>query len=314
MKTTMLYSLLFLTMLGVGIGCKKEVEEVKPPVVVTPPVSTTPASPTMTPPSTTTATPIPVTDVASLTAVPPVLTVANCRLVRTVQKMGGLSILRDPEILITPNYSLTISAADGTNYTYDGQGRLKSKYFDRNDSLTYSYTPDSIRIAAYRRSSSDVPPLELIQLNTNGLAVRNRASQLSNEYDTEGYVIRQYSGNRTSYRYKIENGNEVEMRWFSASGDVVNQTTYYSDRPNLPAPTIIFGKPSRNLPKQLIKSIYGSELYDDGPVNQADYYYVYDARGLVKRRITVRTTRNTRWSFATYDETTSIIDYTYECP
>ncbi len=298
----MLYSLLFLMMLGVGIGCKKEVEPVKPPVVVvTPPVSGTANWP--------------VTNVVSLTnIVPPVLTVANCRLVRTVQKLGGFSLLRDPEILITPNYSLTMSAADGINYTYDGQGRLKSKYFDRNDSLTYSYTSDSIRIAAYKRSSSDVPPLELIQLNTDGLAVRNRGSQLLNEYNNEGQIIRQYFGNRTSYRYKIDNGNEIEVRWFSTSGDVVTQTSYYTDRPNLPAPTSIFGKPSRNLPKQLIKSIYGSELYDDGPVNQADYYYIYDARGLVKRRVTVLTERNRKWTFATSEEINSIIDYTYECP
>ncbi len=39
MKTTLLYSLLFVTLLGVGIGCKKEVEPVKPPVVVSPPTS-----------------------------------------------------------------------------------------------------------------------------------------------------------------------------------------------------------------------------------------------------------------------------------
>ena len=315
MKTTMLYSLLFLTMLGVGIGCKKDVVEQKPPVVVSPPTSTT------TPPSATTAAALPTTDVASLTAIiPPVLTLPNCRIVRETYKEGEAKTMPNPEVILVDGKKLTVYQLTVTNYKYDQQGRVIRLWqeapsdYDRN----FIYKDNLLRIInRFTQQDKQINiQQDSILLNEKGLKKyrSNGVSSLERLYDSEGYFIGYKEETRPEVLVKNRNYTQF---WDYTEGVQTGVYEYDLTRPGLPNKYAYLGKswPAVNLEVKYTLSSKGSELYRDGPLYVIYTYYKYDQFGRISCRI--RYSKDEARSGYPYRQDgggIGVTYYEYECP
>ena len=316
----MLYSLLFLTMLGVGIGCKKEVEDVKPPVVVspptsgtTPPVSTTPTSPTT----------------VLLTDYPP-----GCRIARTIYKTltanRDQSIIFDPEtVTLEDGRKVEVSTIVTTLYSYDLQGRIAGeKQLNTLSYINLSYTYTNTRLYTNQESKATgekVPIFEIdtTQLNEQGYILRldSKSGPPLYIYNQEGQRISRY-GNVPAIFNQYQNGNMIREVatgiGYTVNGQRVDMPddvyTYRYDtlRPNLPVIHQFKGKLSRNLPIERID--YSSGLLP-GPVYRKSFTYFYDAVGRVKRRITYGKALNPLWGLQDDPNGIGVTDFEYEnCP
>ena len=314
----MLYSLLFLTMLGVGISCKKEVEEIKPPVVVSPPVSTTPIATTPTSPTT-----------VLLTNYPP-----GCRIARTIYKT--LTVNRDKAIIFDPE---TVTLEDGrkvevsttiiAQYLYDAKGQItdrKQKMILGSWNFNYTYTSTTLYIRNESKRDDEqmsVIGTDTLRLNERGYILRldSKPSPPLYIYNQEGQRISKY-GNVPAIFNQYQNGNltrEVATGvGYTVNGQRVdmpdNVYTYRYDtlRPNLPVIYQFEGKSSRNLPIERID--YASDL-PSGPVYRKSFTYFYDSVGRVKRRITYGKALNPQWGLEDDLYGIGVTDFEYEnCP
>ncbi len=320
MKTTVLYSLILLTLLGVGMGCKKEVEEVKPPVVVSPPTSTT------TPPVATTSTSL---TTVLLTDYPP-----GCRIARTIYKT--LSAGRDKSIIFDPE---TVTLEDGrkvevsttviAQYFYDARGQItdrKQKMLLGSWNFNYTYTSTALYIRNESKRDDEqksVVGTDTIRLNEQGYILRldSKPGPALYFYNQQGQRLGKY-GNIPALFNQYQNGNLIR-EVFTGVGYTVNGQrvdmpddlyTYRYDtlRPNLPVIYQFEGKASRNLPIERID--YSSEL-PSGPVYRKSFTYFYDALGRVKRRITYGKALNPQWGLEDDLYGIGVTDFEYEnCP
>ncbi len=330
MKTTMLYSLLFLTLLGVGIGCKKEVEEVKPPVVVGPPTSTT------TPPvSTTTTTPAPETSISTTYVTPNSVETAyadvpqppaNCRLLRTTYKTiiyQGPAI--DRETVTVGGKTFIVSTNIKTTYFYDNQGRLvkdrQEKWLGKTDSITYQHLQDRIITTQNLYQYGDKKyynKTDTLLLNKQGLAVGKPGDYTSGIFDAEGFLIRgDMTMNGVILRLITQTMKDRNIQIYEdfLAGEyatMISNYIYYPTRPNLPALTPFYGSSSRNLPARTLVSNKGSSIIRDGEQYYVTYIYSFDDRGRVKRRVNSYTRLSTNWPFDV--DGIGITDYEYDCP
>ena len=328
MKTTMLYSLLFLTMLGLGIGCKKEVQELKPPVVISPPVSAT------TPPvSTTTETAvlIPASPQSSNVAyadLPP-----GCRIARTIYKIPTIGLKSDQfleteSITFDDGKRIQIGRVQTTTYNYDNRERITDMQtmFVTNSYIKYKYvyTPTTFyTITEYTAQGEITPNLlrDTTTLNKQGyVSDEYRISNPLRLYNEFGQVISKY-GNIPTLMHTYENNNLVREVYLAYDVVENGQRVYKPDRvlthrydqnrPNLPQFYTFQGKLSRNLPLETITTV--SDL--TGPVYRKTHAYIFDERGRVKRRITYGRALNPSWGLQDDHYGIGVTDFEYEnCP
>lgn len=253
---------------------------------------------------------LPTTNVASLTGlVPPALTVATCRIVKMSHKYEQPNYTNQPERIVNPQGTFVVSLGYSTLYTYDKQGKLIQERDVGGAAYDYTYTADSI---FYVYTLGDKKSHWASKINEKKLATTLFDSkEVSIEYNLNGYATRYYS-DRTHARFTVENDNQTGERWYAQSGDTEYKTNFYLDRLNLPSIRTYWGRSSKNLPRYVIASVYNNPFYDDGPVSQVDYYYLYDRRGLVVRRIaTIKPLLKRGTLFG--KERTNIIDFEYAC-
>jgi hypothetical protein len=331
MKTTILYSLVLLTMLGIGLSCKKVIEEVKPPVVTKPGSSTTPTSttPVATTPTTTTPTvptiTIPDTPTANYDNVPQ--PPANCRIVRTTYKtVIYQGPIIDREVITIDGKTFVVSTTAKTTYSYDNQGRLvkdrQERWLGKVDSVTYQYFSDKIisRQNQYQYTEKKYySRTDTLVLNAQGLAISKPGSYLKGTFDTNNFLIKGETV-RDGYTLSlitqsITNGNiqTKEDYQFGETGTIISTYSYYLTRPNLPTLTTFYGKSSKNLPAKMLISGYGS-IAGDGLKYVVVYFYEFDSIGRIKRRIAYGIRLNDKWWYEFDTDGIGITDYEYECP
>jgi hypothetical protein len=327
MKTTMLYSFILLTLLGLGISCKKEVEPVKPPVVVSPPTSTTtpPVSPTIT-------TPAPETIISATYVAPNSIETAyadvpqppaNCRIARTTYKTVVLQgPILEPETIMVDGRIVTVATQTKTSYQYDNQGRLvldrRVQTRGKTDSLRYKYSPDSVVVNRDIFSFGDnryYNWVDLLPIDNKGL-VKTDVGVL--QYDSEGFLLKRASSDGYNvFTYEIVKNNITKTDYYSGYGWGTETFAheYYPTRPNLPTLTPFYGRESQNLPAKMTRSVKGSSFYSDGLKHQIVYIYVFDGQGRVKRRIASGTKLSPGWPFEADTYGIGVTDYEYEnCP
>ena len=309
----MLYSLLFLTLLGVGIGCRKKVEEIKPPVVVSPPTSTT--EPTSTTPTSPT--------VSFLDAYPP-----GCQVVKTILKRRSYaiqdkSLIIDPEILVLEDFTqVPISLATITHYVYDSQGRIiearNQEYYGRVYSTRFVYKSDTLYISGDPNIGDGKDTLLLNKqgfIEYNGLQIGNSRGR---KYNQDGQLINRYGSPDPKLVNRYENGNLIwgvdtqKLRYINGvlteAVDRSIQYGYDTRYANLPNIYQYYGRQSRNLPTEELMSSADFQY----PVHVRNYSYTFDERGRVKRRIYHSTILNPLWLLT--DGVVGTTDYEYECP
>lgn len=327
----MIYGLILLTLLGLGIGCKKEVEPVKPPVVVSPPTSTTtpPVSPTVTTPapetivSTTYIAPTSIETAYADVPQPPV----NCRIARTTYKTviyQGPAI--DPEMVTVAGKSLKVSTTIKTTYFYDAQGRLvkdrQEQWLGKTDSTTYQHLPDRIITTRNLYQYSDkkyFTRADTLLLNAQGLAMGRPTAYTRGVFDAEGFLIR---GDITkdngvilrliTQTVKDKNIQVYEDFLAGEYATAILAFTYYPSRPNLPELTPFYGRESRNLPAKTLMSNKGSSIIRDGEQYYMTHIYTFDDKGRLKRRIDAYTRLSTSWPFSA--DGINVTDFEYDCP
>ena len=306
MKTTMLYSLLFLTMLGLGIGCKKEVEPVKPPVVKpTPPTSTT------TPTSTTQPAPVFLTP-------PP-----NCVIAKTVYKSVNLQgPVREQEIVKIDGKTFTVSIQKETYYYYDQQGRLITEIFGTTlgDSgrVQYDYQPGRILVDKRYTGSGNqlVTRRDTILLDNRGLAIRREDYQEQGEYDAEGYLIKLTSRIKKE-TITIENGNSVKYDGdFGVNGGQRIFYSFYDEKilNNQPNQKPYYGRSGRNAYTRILIEVQNSTYLPSGKVYEEIYPKEYDQYGRTKREVQYGKKLNSSWPYHFNTNGIGVMYYEYACP
>ncbi|MCY7357223.1 MAG: hypothetical protein LH609_07075 [Rudanella sp.] len=136
-------------------------------------------------------------------------------------------------------------------------------------------------------------------------------------YDEDGFRVRYESstgGAVDNYIIKDKNIVLYDSYLNGGFGTLSIRFEYYPSRPNLPELTPFKGRTSQNLPSKRIQASIGSVLHPIGDVFQENFYYEFDARGRVKRRITYSYLLNPGWRYQTDNGGIGITDYEYECP
>jgi hypothetical protein len=313
------------------VCCQRPTDPVIP--IVTSPVTTKPiASTPVTPPITATqpapTPPIVVTLVSTtiVETIPPALTVRGCRIVQEFSKYAP----KDPgtydsskpgaESLIVEGKTFIIKNEDIVEYTYDAQGRLINStgrriYIPNQSTYQTSYAYGIGVI--YKTWWEGDGPVEnstrfyrdTLLLNSQGLDL---GKDKSRQYDADGYFVK-------SSREKqiIENGNMVDYKSSYQVGNedvpyIHYKKTYYPNTRALPNLTPFMGRENINLPKTYTLLLLNSEsAFGPGPYVDSRYYYQYDQRGLVSRRISYSIEKNLNTGNGT---TLYVTDYTYDCP
>lgn len=297
MKTTILYSLLFLTMLGVGIGCKKEVE--------------------------------PVEDLQS-SVYPPGCQIAQV-LYKTPINGRDISKLSGFEF-VTPEGGgrIQVATISSTTNTYDSQKRITKEYGQYLGTIRmtlYTYGNTLIKYDSYTKSGSNFPYVEIrdtTQLNEQGYLVPRygKSSTSSYTYNKDGQIIDRYSSNPDAHPVSTyENGNlirditEVGLSYnngkYTAFEARAKTYKYDLTRPNMPVIYQYFGKASRNLPIE--ETAYAADL--GGAVYRRTFTYTFDEWGRVKRRLAYGQRLNASWPFEDDPGGIGVLDYQYQgCP
>jgi hypothetical protein len=305
MKTTILYSLVLLTMLGIGLSCKKVIEEVTPPVVTKPGSSTTPTS--TTPVATT-----PTADTAWLAAYPP-----GCRIVKTVYKgyFNSTSQRIDPEIITLDDGRKVEVSLFSTDYNkYDAQGRIfeiRTEYGNGRKFLDpFNYSNNMLIVKRNFLTYTDT-----LILNAAGfIKLKSPNSTREIQYNQDGQVINKYASPGPELANRYENGNLIWEADIQRSDYIADQTVTYKydlTHANLPVIYQYYGKSSRNLPIEALRNAccdFGGAL-----VYRKTFTYTFDERGRVKRRVTHGTGYN-QWLITDDPGGIGVTDYEYECP
>jgi hypothetical protein len=297
MKTTMIYGLLFLTLLGLGISCKKEVE--------------------------------PIDDVQS-SVYPP-----GCQIARIIYKNSSYS--RKPEDTFNPEIitladgsKIKVSLVDTTYFVYDTQSRLiESRIQGPREfyySFRYTYTTNTLIIygkyfSRFNSQNSSVFQNDTLILNDQGFVLYQGTNKNLRPlaYNQAGQLINRYGNPAPELANQYENGNlmwTVDLQRLvyinGANVEKADRTIAYKydlTRPNIPSFRQYIGKQSRNLPVEELTSVYDL----NGPVHRKTYTYTFDQRGRVKRRISSGEGLNPAWLIA--GDTESLLDYEYQnCP
>jgi hypothetical protein len=324
MKTTILYSVVLLTMLGIGLSCKKVIEEVKPPVVTKPGSSTQPTS--TTPVATT-----PTADTAWLSAYPP-----GCQLVKTVYKpsaTGRSSVLDMETIKLDDGQNVKISVLSTSYYKYDGQGRIvevKDVLADSNFYWLYKFNYKETILTlettftSRKENKTDITPIDTMVLYPNGFIRHYRIGTIGpgRQYNQDGQLINKYGSTVTELANRYENGNLI---WESAiqrliylngvRTETTDQTVEYKydlTHANLPVIYQYEGKLSRNLPIE--SNRYACCDFGGALVYRETLTYTFDERGRVKRRVRHGTGYN-QWLIIPDVDGVGVTDYEYgNCP
>ncbi len=299
MKTTWIYTLILLTAFGLGLGCRKRVEE-------------------------------------TITAGPP-LPPKGCQIVRTILKNPTIgrakNLILAPEIITLDDGSkVEVSQVGDATYRYDMQGKIVEirdqapggSYF----LYRYSYGSQLIKYTE-AFGASVMPPSLYTNRDTVGLLDNGFQTYLSRDgkpvftYNADGQLV---STNivRPSTTNRYENGNLVEQihqaSWIEENGQLVpvdyqlRQFTYNTSRPNIPVVLQFAGKASQNLPTKELWSMRRSTQFPDGPVYQKTFTYIYNPLGLIKRRITHGTQLYAGWLIEDDLYGIGVTDYEYKCP
>jgi hypothetical protein len=316
MKTTILYSFVLLTMLGIGFSCKKVIEEVKPPVVTKPGSSTTPPVST---------TPVATTPVSSTQPEQPMTELVwdeACQIVKTTYKEvidNGPYI--NPELITVGGKTFKVGLKTITNYKYDEKGRILSEIYGPDSDSTYrTYKYEGRRVYLYsllfNGYNKKILRLDTIKLNSQGLSERNGENYFLVDYDQDGYPISyvNFNGNYTgSVVMEQKNTIGVTVNYGTPIGTFIYRFTYDTTKLNLPVIKRYLGRESQNLPIQQITEVQKSLYYPNDLVAQINYYYQYDTQGRVKRRIAYERPLNQSWIFGTFNGGIGVTDYEYAC-
>jgi hypothetical protein len=316
MKTTMLYSLLFLTLLGVGIGCKKEVEDVKPPVVVSPPTSGTTLPVSTTPVATTPTAPTMTTPVSfSFSEGPAPANLTNCRVLQHVTKVTyAAKPYIDTEVIVIGGQSYTVSSSTKTAFEYDSQGRLLKEtevyYLWKTSVTTYIYQ------AGFVLRQKDTNPTDTLWLNAQGFVDRE-TNYKNYTYSTDGLLTGyDYLKPPIYERFITENGNQTQIIGYYGTSLGTWTYTYSHNlaQKNTVMNAGLYGKPDRNVQtgRVIVTKNVSPEYAPNGEIRKDDIYTEFDKYGRIKRTIQVKT-------FEAKDVNTplgpnvKVTDFQYEC-
>ncbi len=297
MKTTMLYGLILLTLLGVGIGCKKDVEEI--------------------------------------TGEPP-LPPAGCQIVRTFYKNLTIrqpknDIVEPETITLDDGSKVEVSLISTAVYRYDAQGRIaeyKEQLLHGSYSLNqFIYTPKTvIRVvedfAALLKAPDNLTiRKDTVNINEQGLRVYlNALGQPVSTYNADNQLLTT-SILEPAISNRYENGNLIEQllypTWVKQGGELIptnylsKQFSYNTERPDLPQIIHYGGRDSKNLPIKEVWLMNKSSDFANGPVYQKIFTYTYNKQGLVQRRVVDAKRLNPTWMIGDGE---GVTDYEYKCP
>ncbi len=285
MKATMIDGLVLLAMLALGIGCKKEVEEMKPDETIS----------------------IPLT---------------SCRIKQMVYKNGNLQLPTiDRENITVDGKSLTVSTKNTTVYTYDSQNRLikerRLHSVGKADSIIYVYKEKTILVFNYEYDVFDKKyyyKKDTLLLNNNGFVVK-KAGYKTLEYDTAGFLIKSvFTGG--SYSAVVSAENIIRIGGYTEGGYGTQGWRYQYDslRSNIPNLTPFYGSESRNLLIKATTFVFGSIYYSDSDKYKIEYSYDFYSNKQVRRRIAYGTAINKSWPFEYDANGIGVTDFTYDCP
>ncbi len=285
MKTTMLYSLLFLTLLGVGIGCKKEVEEVKPPVVVGLPDYNCPG-------------------------------LHGDRVVKIIYKQEDTQVFAGspPEQMMINGRLVTLNKQRDTSYGYDLNGKLKSEYNVYSDSALdttrYSYTISHfIRHYKYYFDKKLVrEKRDSVELDANGFPLKTFDGD-NTLYDKDGYLLK--VSNNYNKSVEVKEGNIIKRVSSALEGNGNIILTYDYDSTIVVASNPFLGYINKNLLLKETISQDGPSPYPIGSVYVKTQKYVFDKQKKVTKKIEYGERTNIGfWPYTTYPNVT---EYYYNC-
>lgn len=279
----MIYSLVMLTMLGLGIGCKKEVEPVKPPVVVTPPGSATLSEP------------------------------STSKVVRMVFKEARKQIFDNvpPEQVLINGKTVEINKKNETTYFYDSQNRLVLEVMLESptvvDSTRFYYYPTYVVSAGYGYKNGKLVGqlIDTIFTDENGF-MKQFSSGIYLKRNAQGYFA-----DYASKILEIRNGNVTRITTSALEGNGHLILTYDYDTTRFPPsrPQSFWGPESYHLrTKETISE-------DRGTSNSiwAIYIktnnYTFDRQGRVSRKVQYAARTNT--GFWPYETLTNVTEYEY---
>jgi hypothetical protein len=280
MKTTILYSLVLLTMLGIGLSCKKEVE---------------PITPTL--------------NLANCRI--------SKETYSTIYITGDKN---DPQEVIADGEKFIVYGWKETKYIYDNTGRLTQKYVQvlkgiKGKSIeTYKYEKNRLTIHIVNQNSGqpDQESDDIITLNEQGF-------NANYFYDSEGHQLAS-KGQPTRSGAEWVGGNRIKSWYGGSTeeGTSISAFQYDLTKPALPNPYPYRGKPSVNLQIQYQAQAENSFIFTNGPQNplyQINSYYEFDKYGRVSRLI-MRDYLfpKSGWPYGTNPGRIGVIDYEYECP
>jgi hypothetical protein len=289
MKTTILYSLVLLTMLGIGLSCKKVIEEVKPPVVTKPGSSTQPTSTT------------PVS--------------ANNRIVRMVFKEERKQIFENvpPEPVVINGKLVFVNKKSETTYFYDGSNRLVLEVSllsdTRVDSTRFYYYPSFVISAGYGYDNGKLGGKRIDTVIVDGNGFMKQFSGVNYVRDKHGYILQMQA--KFSKSIEVVDGNIIKVisSALEGNGNFIQIYEYDSTRYTQLPPRAFLGYDSKNL--ALVETI--SE--DRGTSNStwAIYIrgsnYVFDSQGRIIQKIGYAQRTNT--GFWPYTTLPSVTEYYY---
>jgi hypothetical protein len=322
MKPAFFYLLSIVVLLGVAWGCENNAQ----PVFVDEPLPA-PTQPTPTKP---TASTLPITNVASWTAItPPPLTKPNCRISRITTKEVGYSAPDPaPELIVVGRDTARVTRKQTEYFAYDTQGRVTRIDDDPVSPRWYTrfrYAPG----AMYRERNGTINGeyrivTDTIALNEQGYQrypqepahVKPTTLSIEQLYDADGYFIG-YKGQGV-IGTTVENRNRVKTWQDYNSGGRITVSFYYDlSQLAIPNPLTYRGRsyPALNLETGYELHSKNDYYHLDGLLQTIRHYYRYDAYGRVVARVSqARANPANNFSTGPYGGDLQITYYEYECP
>lgn len=300
MKTALLHSFIWLTLLGLGIGCK-EVEPVEDRL-------------------------------ASI--YPP-----GCQIAKTVYKTltAGKtpnSIVDAEVITLDDGRSVEVSTSVKSTYLYDEKGRITAVENDHQVGFwqfSYKYTTSTVFFTdVYYTEKNGIK--NVIRNNTDTIPLNERGLQ-TNYYLGGGSILFYNADDQFLKSYPVrppdscryESGNCVERlrnaTWTRQTGAWElndcqrNRYSYDLTRPNLPVTHQYMGRNSKNLPIKEVWEAYRLSGFPTGPVYQKTYTYTFDEKGRVRRQVAHGKALYGGWLIVDDTGGVGVMDYEYKnCP
>lgn len=244
---------------------------------------------------------------------PPVINLANCRIVKETYKTIYISGPKSGyEQLTVAGKKFDVYDWERPEYVYDVKGRIARKVqpgFRASSNSLYTYSPANLFIASTVTNDGVTSPVRIdtIPLNARGYDDRY-------QYDDQGHALfYKTSSNKEPTRWENNNKTHYTANW--GEGKVFYVSEFDLTRKALPTIFAYQGVESKNLITSLTISASGVGFIKDGPVFRINYTYEFDAYGRVKRRIEHDTKYpDTGWPFGTNPGFIGVYDYEYECP